>query len=139
MQVCSKIVLNSRLFKKILSHARAVVPREAVGFIGGKADGRATTIIPLNNIGGSHSFFVDPVSQYYAEQQLLRDRLTIIAIYHSHPGGGVQLSPADIMFGAAWECLHVVVVPERPDSASNVIQAWSINGTNARPAEIVHL
>ena len=50
----------------------------------------------------------------------------MIAIYHSHPGGGTTLSEADRVGGARWNCAHIVIVPERSPDDADYLRAWRI-------------
>lgn len=67
----------------------------------------------MPNLAGPHEFFADPFAQYLAERRLSREGLSVIAIYHSHPGGGTELSDADRMAASRWNWAHIVIVPER--------------------------
>ena len=98
-----------------MEHARAALPDEAVGLLAG-AKGKITAVIPLPNIAPTGQFHADPHAQYQAERQLQRDGTQLLAIYHSHPAGGTQLSPLDIKFATARRCLHMVIAldPARP-------------------------
>jgi len=134
--VPSTLFLDSRLLTQIFAHARADAPREAVGIVGGTPDGHATRTIPLPNIAGPQAFLADPVAQYHALRELKRDGLQLIAIYHSHPGGGTNLSVADQVFAARWNCLHLVVVPERAQEDPCAIRAWSVTPSGAVEVQI---
>lgn len=85
---------------------------EAVGMIGGDREGVARLIIELPNLAGNDEFFADPFSQFQAEKRFSNEGLQVIAIYHSHPGGGLELSEADLVAAARWHCLQIVIVPE---------------------------
>jgi len=76
-------------------HSLEALPSEAVGLLGGYVDGRVVMAIPLPNIAGSRAFWADPLAQYHAERELRARGLTSVAAYHSHPGGGDELSAAD--------------------------------------------
>lgn len=72
-------------------HAREDAPIEAVGFILSDGD-----IIRLINQARSATMFT--VSRAQVADKLARidpDRHTVIALYHSHPGGTTTLSPDD--------------------------------------------
>jgi proteasome lid subunit RPN8/RPN11 len=91
------------------------LPDEAVGLLAG-AEGRITAVIPLPNIAPTGQFLADPYAQYQAERQLQEEGMHLLAIYHSHPAGGTQLSPLDIKFAKERPCLQVVIAldPARP-------------------------
>jgi proteasome lid subunit RPN8/RPN11 len=105
-----RILLSRPIYLQIVRHVTQAAPMEAVGIIGGLANGRAHSVIELPNLAGPHEFFADPFAQYQAERRFSREGLSVIAIYHSHPGGGTTLSDADRMGGARWNCSHIVIV-----------------------------
>jgi proteasome lid subunit RPN8/RPN11 len=61
--------------------------------------------LPLVNLApDDRSFLADPYSQYRALQRLRAGKLTLLAIYHSHPGGGVVPSAEDLAHAQSWPC-----------------------------------
>lgn len=101
--------LPSTLLDAVVQHARAVLPAEAVGLLGGPAPDFATVSLPLANCAGRHAFLADPWAQFKAERLLASRGYQLVAVYHSHPGGGVQLSPIDLAFATKRACLQVVI------------------------------
>jgi proteasome lid subunit RPN8/RPN11 len=101
------------------------MPEEAVGLLGGN-DGCVSVVRPLPNIGPRWTFLADPFAQYHAERALARAGAAILGIYHSHPGGGAQLSPLDIVVARCRSCVHIVVALD-PDEGSRVeIRAYRV-------------
>lgn len=132
-----RILLSELLYRQIVRHVTQAVPMEAVGIIGGLADGCARVVIELPNLAGPHEFFADPFAQYQAERQLLRDGLSVIAIYHSHPGGGMGLSDADRVAAERWNCAHIVIVPERSPEHANYLRAWRVSGDKVSEIPVI--
>ena len=122
------LLISEPLFLQIIRHVTLAVPMEAVGMIGGSADGHAQLVIELPNLAGPHKFFADPFAQYQAEQRFSQEGLVVIAIYHSHPGGGTELSDADRRAAARWNCAHLVIVPDRSPNDVDYLRAWRISG-----------
>ena len=108
-----RLVIPPEIQGALAAHAEAALPHEAVGLIGGQK-GRALLVLPLPNLAGPHAFLADPYAQYLALCRLREAGLELLATYHSHPGGGVLPSPADIEFARLWPCRHVIVVLARP-------------------------
>jgi proteasome lid subunit RPN8/RPN11 len=132
------IRLKSDVIRAILHHSRAVLPAEAVGLLGGPEPGYATYSIPLPNLAGQHVFLADPFAQFKAERQLAQQALHLLAVYHSHPGGGAQLSPMDLMFARRRSCLQIVIALERPNLPGEEIRAYRF--LDNTPVEVeVHL
>ncbi len=99
---------------------------EAVGILGGHADGRAAIAIPLPNLAGPKAFLADPLAQYQAERELRQAGLTLLAVYHSHPGGGTRLSAVDQTFAARLPVMQVVIALARLHRAGEELRAYQI-------------
>jgi proteasome lid subunit RPN8/RPN11 len=110
MKLWPGLGLTPKLYAQMLSHVSQACPREAVGLLGGSAAGEVSRVLPLDNIAiGDRAFLADPFSQYNALRRLREDKLELLAIYHSHPGGGVDPSPNDLAYARHWACAHVVI------------------------------
>jgi proteasome lid subunit RPN8/RPN11 len=93
--VNARLLLSQHAWQTILAHARSADPDEAVGLLGGTANGRVTRVAPLPNIASHGAFFADPRAQFEAERSFSRLGLIPLAAYHSHPGGTATLSAPD--------------------------------------------
>lgn len=118
----------------MLNHAREALPMEAVGLLGGDAGGRVFRVEPLKNIAGPKSFLADPFEQFQAERSLKRDGLSLIAVYHSHPGGGAQLSPEDLRFSSLRPVLYVVIALARAHNIAEEVKAYRL--MNGQPVMV---
>jgi proteasome lid subunit RPN8/RPN11 len=120
------IRLTSDVYRAIVGHAYMVLPAEAVGLLGGPVQGYATHSISLSNRAGQRAFLADPFDQFKAERHLARLGLQLVAVYHSHPGGGTQLSPLDLVFGRQRTCLQVVIALDRVDLPGEETRAYRV-------------
>jgi proteasome lid subunit RPN8/RPN11 len=103
-------MLPRDVLAQVLAHCAESSPREAVGLLGGRAGGSVDVALPLGNIASNDRAFVaDPYSQYKALQRLESDDHDLLAIYHSHPGGGLEPSPEDLVYARRWPCAHLIV------------------------------
>jgi proteasome lid subunit RPN8/RPN11 len=109
------------------------MPQEAVGLLGGK-DGRVSVVRPLPNIGPRWTFLADPFAQYCAERALARAGADILGIYHSHPGGGVQLSPLDLVVAQHQSCVQVVVALDPEIDGRAELRAYRVE--NGRVSDV---
>ena len=88
-------VLRARLW----NHARAELPRECVGVLGGPAgSARAEALYPLRNVAPDpgRAYLVDPLELLRALRAMRAGGLRLAAIYHSHPRGPALPSPSDV-------------------------------------------
>jgi proteasome lid subunit RPN8/RPN11 len=120
------IRLTSGVHDAMLDHALNAVPAEAVGLLGGDVEGHATHGIPVLNRGGAYTFLADPFAQFQAEQRLKALKLRLLAVYHSHPGGGAQLSPLDLVFARRRGCLQIVIALRRPHTMQEEMRAYRL-------------
>jgi [CysO sulfur-carrier protein]-S-L-cysteine hydrolase len=113
----SRLILSPDLLAQVVGHARASRPKEAVGVLGGRSTGEVDLALPLvNMVPGERAFIADPHSQYHAFRRVEAERLEVLAIYHSHPGGGVDPSADDLLYARRWLCAHLIVaLSERAD------------------------
>ena len=110
MESFSGLTLSAVLYGQVLSHARTALPKEAVGLMGGSAIGEVSLVLPLPNIAaGNRSFIADPFAQFCALQRLQDESLELLAIYHSHPDGGVDPSQDDLAYARRWSCVHLII------------------------------
>jgi len=88
--------------------------------------GHATLSIPLPNRAGHKAFLADPFEQFKAERRLAQLGLKLVAIYHSHPGGGTQLSPLDLLFARRRACLQIVIALDREVLPGEEMRAYQL-------------
>jgi proteasome lid subunit RPN8/RPN11 len=85
----------------VLAHlvdaAEAATDREVCGFVVAAVGGRSAEVIPLRNRAGEpvREFRLDPGEVLAVLRRVEREGLWLVALYHSHPGGGSVLSPRD--------------------------------------------
>lgn len=118
------------VYDEMIVHARKVCPNEAVGLLGGQGD-CIRRCIPLPNALGERHFMADPYAQFRALRELDAGGLQPLAVYHSHPGGGVDLSEDDLRFASRLSYLQLVIALERPHDPAVEIAAWRIVGDAA--------
>ena len=104
------LTLSADLAGQVLRHVREALPGEAVGLLGGSPEGRVRLVLPLPNVApGTRAFLADPFAQFSALRRLQSESLQLLAIYHSHPDGGVDPSEEDLVYARRWCCAHLIV------------------------------
>jgi proteasome lid subunit RPN8/RPN11 len=140
MGLIRRLILTGDLYGDLLSHARAARPREAVGLLGGSADGTATRLLPLSNIApGNKAFVADPFEQFCALRRLQSEMLQLLAIYHSHPDGGTKPSQDDLAFAGLWRCAHLIVALGLSGEAEARLGAFRFDGSGRFTEVKIHL
>jgi proteasome lid subunit RPN8/RPN11 len=125
--------IRAAVFHSMLRHVEQEKPREAVGMLAGDPSGEASLALPLTNLIDAGAFLADPYSQYLAEKRISAEELTLLAIYHSHPGGSAHLSAADREFASLRNIVNIVIAPAHGDCPLDV-RAYRIRGES-----IIHI
>ena len=81
------ITFQTSQLNHIISHARAAIPAECCGLIGGDESGNVKSIYSLRNVAvNSQIAYEAAPDDLFAAQRKMRERSErLVAIYHSHP------------------------------------------------------
>lgn len=116
--------LPRALRDRIVDHARADLPRECCGLIGGlpgdlDLSGPRIELFPLTNVAPGLDFYeIDANDLFRVTRELDADGRDIVAIYHSHPTGPARPSETDIelaFWPDAWYLICSLDDPASPD------------------------
>ncbi len=124
------------IYRGILEHAYQAQPREAIGLLGGDAEGTIKKWIPLPNLAGLGSYLADPRAQYGAFRQFKSEGIEPIAVYHSHPGGGIRLSAEDLKFARQLPFIQVVIALARPYNLRVEVAAYQLTESDLREVPV---
>src|SRR5216684_5813006 len=98
-----QVILSPEVRRHVIDHIRESLPKEAVGILAGTVEGKIELVVPLLNISQDRrSFVADPFEQYLALRRIKSMGLELLAIYHSHPGGGSDPSADDLKYAQPW-------------------------------------
>jgi proteasome lid subunit RPN8/RPN11 len=133
-----RLLLSGELRRQIVSHARRSQPHEAVGLLGGTLEGLVKRALPLPNLAASsNQFIADPFAQFCALQRLKSEHLQLLAIYHSHPGGGVEPSHGDLQYAKRWSCAHLIIAFDVQEGSPDRVRAYRcVNTGSIERAEV---
>jgi [CysO sulfur-carrier protein]-S-L-cysteine hydrolase len=120
--------LKHAAFEAIIAQAERDFPDETCGFILGAATGQvdAQEVRPITNIQNAKhaedsqkfprdartAFLMDPKEHLAVLNEIDRRKLSLIAVYHSHPDHDAYFSPTD----RAQACLFDPEEPDYPDT-----------------------
>ena len=94
------IKLKHEDYRKILDHARAGLPNEACGLLGGSeenGDKIVTDVYLLRNVDESREHFsMDPAEQLAAVKDIRAKGIQLLGNFHSHPESPSRPSQEDI-------------------------------------------
>lgn len=136
------IVVPRDIYDEVINHAKADVPNEACGILGGTHDedvSRVTLAYPATNAAQSPRFEyrIDPGEQFDLMETIEEAGDDVAGFYHSHPEGPPSPSETDAS-RATWPGLSYVIVSL--DSEYPYMGAWRWNDEMARfEQEVVRL
>lgn len=118
----------------IVDHARASMPREACGVVGGRAGLRATSVhrLPNTHADPEHGFAIDADELIRVIDHRLERGENLLAVYHSHPRHAAWPSAGDLADGYAIPLMLIVSLATDPPR----ITAWKARTGEAVPLTI---
>jgi proteasome lid subunit RPN8/RPN11 len=122
--------ISQSLIDEMVAHARADLPNECCGMVGGR-DGEATEVIRVINAAASPlRYEMDPQGQYDALKAIEGGGGELLAIYHSHTKSAAYPSQTDVNQAVAWpEQVYVIVSladPEAPEVKAYLLRDLKI-------------
>jgi len=116
--------ISQSLIDEMVAHARADLPNECCGMVGG-SDGAASIVIPVVNSAASPlRFEMDPQGQYDALKAIEDDGKEMLAIYHSHTKSPAYPSQTDVNQAVNWPDAIYLIVSLQDEDAPEVKGYW---------------
>jgi proteasome lid subunit RPN8/RPN11 len=105
-----QLIFPRRLADRILQHALSSPELEVCGLVAG-SNGQPVRVIPVRNVSARprHRFAMDPAEQIDAQRGIRERGEELYGIYHSHPRGPANPSPADLEQAAYPQALYLIV------------------------------
>ena len=88
--------LSPAQLEAIIQHARANQPEEACGILAGDKQGRVRRVYRMENAEHSRTFYkMDSREQFQVFDEIEREGMSLLAIFHSHPHSDAYPSEQD--------------------------------------------
>lgn len=133
------IKMSKSDFGKILSHAKAELPNEACGLIGGVIDGEdkiVKRVYLLTNLDSSNEHFsLDPKEQLAAVKDMRAEGLVPLGNWHSHPESPSR--PSDEDKRLAYDSKASYLILSLMNENAPVLNSFRIRGDNAEKEELI--
>ncbi len=109
--------ISQALIDEMVAHARADLPNECCGLVGGR-DGEATTVYPIRNEFESPlRYRLDSQEQLRVDNEMREAGEEALGIYHSHTRSQAYPSQTDVNEAEAWpEPVYFIVSLEDQDA-----------------------
>ncbi len=116
--------ISQSLIDEMVAHARADLPNECCGMVGG-TDGEASVVVPVVNSAASPlRFEMDPQGQYNALKAIEDGGKEMLAIYHSHTKSAAYPSQTDVNQAINWPDAIYLIVSLQDEDAPEVKGYW---------------
>lgn len=119
------------VYDEMMDHARAEVPNECCGLVGGR-DGTAVTYYPAANAEGSpFRYNLDPQDQFRIMMEMEEQGQELAAIYHSHTKSPAYPSQTDINLAAYPGVVYLIaslVEGEEPLRGFTIVDGEVVEG-----------
>jgi proteasome lid subunit RPN8/RPN11 len=111
--------LSPAQYQSVIDHARDCKPEEACGILAGDSDGRVTRVFLMENAEHSDVFYVmDSAEQFKVFDEIEREGLELVGIFHSHPHSPPLPSAEDMELAFYPEAFYLIVslMGEEPEA-----------------------
>lgn len=111
--------LSRAQLETVFDHTRACKPEEACGILAGDRDGNVKRVFLMENTEHSSSFYVmDSREQFQVFDEMERDGLELVAIFHSHPHSPAFPSAQDMELAFYPDAVYLIIslMNEEPES-----------------------
>ncbi len=121
---CKRLKLPERIYERLRAEARAALPDECCGLLGGHGGEVAELFAASNQLASPSAFEIPPQELFDIFRELRARKLELVGIYHSHPAGDNAPSRRDRERAYYPEAAHVVVAPG--DDARTSVRAFRL-------------
>jgi len=130
----SRLYVTQAAHTSMVQHVELSGSTEAVGLLSGKGE-TASACHPLGNLVGEGAFAAHPYDQYLAERAIARAGAVLLAIYHSHPEGGLRMSSTDRGFAKRRNAVQIIVATRQGRVSG--IRAFALRGAREAPIPLI--
>lgn len=102
--------LSPALLETVIDHARACSPEEACGILAGDPEGNIQRVFCMENAEHSSTFYtMDSGEQFRVFDEIRREELDLVAIFHSHPHSPAMPSMQDLELAFYPDSVYLIV------------------------------
>jgi len=132
------VKLPAALYEKIIAHARAGLPDEACGLLGGTAESGVKTVREVycleNTDESPEHFSMRPEDQFAALADMRQNNYSLLGNFHSHPATPARPSKEDMRL-AFDPALSYIIVSLQNGGA--VLKSFAVDRQNEKYTEEV--
>ncbi len=121
-----RLQLPRRIYERLRAEARAALPDECCGLLGGRGGEVAELFAASNQLASPSAFEIPPQELFDIFRELRARKLELVGIYHSHPAGDNAPSRRDRERAYYPEAAYVIVAPG--DDTPEPVRAFHLHG-----------
>jgi len=103
------ITIPQHIFDEMIAHCRAGYPNEACGILAGNGREVARLYRMKNADASPVSYLMDSQEQFRAMKSMREEKLSIVALFHSHPDSAAYPSAKDVQLAFYEDSAYVIV------------------------------
>ena len=121
------LTIPKALYEEVIAHCRSRYPKEACGYLAGRAGGVAEQAYPMTNVEDSPiGYAMDPKEQLQVEKLMRQRGQRLVGIYHSHTASDAYPSSVDVDLAISPDVSYVLV--SLKDRQRPVVRSFRIDG-----------
>lgn len=142
LEMDTALAIPREISEQMARHAEACLPEEACGLLAGRPGKISRIFLVENDLHSPVRFHMHPLSQWKALDQIDKEGLELLGIFHSHPAGPSEPSRSDVR-----EFLYpgvVTIILSRGDpgnpQAAGCLDSWVMRAfliENATVSEVI--
>jgi len=119
----------------IINHSRSCKPEEACGILAGDLDGTVRQVYTMENIEHSQTLYMmDSQEQFRVFDEMEKNGLELVAIFHSHPHSDPVPSARDCELAFYPESLYLILSLQNDKP---VARSFHIVDSKVEPVDII--
>lgn len=115
------------VYDQVIAHCLSRYPKEACGYLAGRAGGVAQQAYPMTNVEDSPiGYAMDPKEQLQAEKLMRQRGQGMVGIYHSHTASDAYPSSVDVRLAISPDVSYVLV--SLKDRQRPAVRSFRVDG-----------
>lgn len=104
-----RVIIPGQIFDDMVAYCRQGCPDEVCGILAGKGN-EVSRLFRTRNVESSPvSYLMDSMEQFKIMKALREEGLSMVALFHSHPGSAAYPSAKDVALAFYEDCAYIII------------------------------